>query len=414
MPRNIDSARPIKVCYPFIGNNVGGSHISTVLLIKNLDRRQVEPVIVLHEEGPLADYVRRQGLDYHTIDISDFFKPPYWSFRNVVSLARHTGRVAAFLREWRIDVVHANDVRIHFGWTLAIRLAGAKLVWHQRTGSFGRSRIKRLLAALSHQIVCISPYTASTLPKSLERLISIVANPFETKFAAVDRNDARAAILAKLNLAPETRLFGFFGNLVQQKRPSIFLQAAARISERHSGPLAFLLFGAERNNSKTELSQLAEELSIRAQTYFMGFQAPIEPWMAGCDVIVAPGIGEGLGRTLIEAMIVGTPVVAADSGGHRDVITDGENGLLATADDPEAFAADACRLLSDPALAATLAEKAKAQAVLKYSTQRHAEKMTAIYFQCLGNRQKAASAKPTTTPISSPPPKPGPEPKQRF
>lgn len=383
--------RPLRVCYPFIGNNVGGSHISTLMLVRQLDRGRVEPVVVLHEAGPLADYVREQGLTYELIDIPAFFKPPYWSLRNILSLIRKTATIARFIRHHDIDLVHANDVRIHFGWTLAIRLAGAKLVWHQRTGSFGRSTIKLLLALLSHKVVCISRYTASTLPRSLGRLIRIIANPFETGYATVDRGAEREKIRRQLALPQETQIIGFFGNLVQQKRPFIFLRAAAEIAKSHSGPFAFLLFGAERNNAIAELTAMAGELGIEGQLYFMGFQTPVEPWMAGCDLIIAPGIGEGLGRTLVEAMIVGTPVVAADSGGHRDVITDGQNGLLARADDPEAFAAASGRLLSDRDLAARLACRAKQEAVENYSIKHHVREMTEIYAGCLDGSRKTKS-----------------------
>jgi glycosyltransferase involved in cell wall biosynthesis len=113
----------------------------------------------------------------------------------------------------------------------------------------------------------------------------------------------------------------------------------------------------------------------------MGFRTPIEPWMAACDLMIAPGVGEGLGRSLVEAMIVGTPVVAADSGGHKEVIVPGENGFLATADDPADFAAKAVGLLSDRPLAKRIAERAQATAVRHYSIDRHVGTMTEIYRQ---------------------------------
>jgi glycosyltransferase involved in cell wall biosynthesis len=100
--------------------------------------------------------------------------------------------------------------------------------------------------------------------------------------------------------------------------------------------------------------------------------------------MIAPGVGDGLGRTLVESMIVGTPVVAADSGGHRDVIADDADGLLVTADDPEAFAVAACKLLDDPALAAKIAEHAKTRAIREFSIQRHVSEMTEIYVASLG------------------------------
>src|SRR6478672_4538615 len=52
---------PIRVCFPFVGDDVGGSHISALKLIQNLDRSRVETVLVLQEPtGPLATFLQRQ------------------------------------------------------------------------------------------------------------------------------------------------------------------------------------------------------------------------------------------------------------------------------------------------------------------------------------------------------------------
>lgn len=388
--------RPLRVCYPSIGNNVGGSHLSTLLLVKNLDRNHVEPCVVLHEEGLLADHMRDQQMAYELIDIPEFFRPPYLSLANVLALAAQTWRLAAFLRRRGIDIVHANDVRTHFGWTLATRLAGAKLVWHQRTASFGRSKVKLMLAKLAQQVVCISRYTVSTLPESLRPGARIVSNPFELRFAELDRQAARQAILRQLEIEPETKLIGFFGNLVRQKRPSVFLHAAARLCERSERPLALLLFGTDRGTARAELTAIAEDLGIGGRVYFMGFQTPVEPWMAGCDLMIATGVGDGLGRSLVEAMISGTPVVATDSGGHREVIEDGKTGWLAAADDPDALAAAAGRVLDDAELTQATVQRARTQALARYSVQRHVSEMTAIYLETLGRCRKGPPGYPPT------------------
>ena len=144
--------RPIRVCFPFIGNNVGGSHISALMLAKHLDRNRVEPVIVLHEEGPLSDYIRAQGLSYELIAIPHFFEEPFHSWRNAASLLIQTFRLTKFILHRQINIVHTNDARIHYGWPLATKLARARLIWHQRTGTFGRSRVKLRFARLASQV----------------------------------------------------------------------------------------------------------------------------------------------------------------------------------------------------------------------------------------------------------------------
>jgi len=383
--------RPLRICFPFIGNNVGGSHISTLLLVKNLDPEEVEPIIVLHEEGQLSSYLRQQNLDYCPLHIRDYFVPPYRSARNILKLIRHTLRIASFLRHSKIDIVHANDARIHFGWTLATKLARAKLIWHQRTATFGRSRVKLWCALQADKVICISRFTASTLPDRLLPLADIVADPFEVCESTTSREQCRSILVNELGIAADTQIVGFFGNLVEQKRPQVFLRAAAGIATHHDGQVAFVLFGAERSGSSLTLNNLAKELGIGEQVHFMGFRTPVEPWIAGCDVLVAPAVREGLGRSVIEAMLLGTPVVAADNGGHKEIVTNGETGYLVETDNADAFAAAVCRLLQDPALAANIAARAKSKALCDYSVEHHVSEMMNVFRESLGKSNPAPS-----------------------
>jgi len=77
-------------------------------------------------------------------------------------------------------------------------------------------------------------------------------------------------------------------------------------------------------------------------------------YMRAADVYVLSSFTEGLSHTLLEAIAVGTPVVATAVGGNPEVITDGVEGLLIPPGDPAALAAAVRRILSDPALAAQM------------------------------------------------------------
>jgi len=111
----------------------------------------------------------------------------------------------------------------------------------------------------------------------------------------------------------------------------------------------------------------------------MGPEYPIEPRMVGFDVLVVPAVEEGFGRTLVEAMLCGTPVVAADDGGHREIIRHGETGFLVRSDDLDAFADTVTGLLENPELANAIATAAREEALQRYSVKTHVEKVGAVY-----------------------------------
>ena len=51
-----------RVCFPFVGDSLGGSHMSTLLLIEGLARSRYEPVLVVHEEGPLTAHLKARDI----------------------------------------------------------------------------------------------------------------------------------------------------------------------------------------------------------------------------------------------------------------------------------------------------------------------------------------------------------------
>jgi glycogen(starch) synthase len=78
------------------------------------------------------------------------------------------------------------------------------------------------------------------------------------------------------------------------------------------------------------------------------------------DLVVVPTLqGAGFGMVAAEALACGVPVVATDHGGHREVVRDGEDGLLVAPGDVDALADALVRLVDDPVLRARLAEGAR-------------------------------------------------------
>ena len=70
---------------------------------------------------------------------------------------------------------------------------------------------------------------------------------------------------------------------------------------------------------------------------FMGIKSPIEPWILKSDILLATVENEGLGRSILEAMFLGIPVVASNSGGHTEIITNNKNGLLVNLEDVNGY-----------------------------------------------------------------------------
>lgn len=379
------SGAPVTVCFPFAGGLVGGSHISALTLVRTLDRRQFTPLILLHGgDGPLVELLSAQGLDFELAP-----DPGHAATRH--GMARVGATIASaftlgrFLRRRGVRIVHTNEGSMHATWALPARLAGAKLLWHHRGNP--RARGLRFLAPLvADRVVAVSRY-ASPRPGliSAASKCAVVYSPFDTLRARPDRAAARAAALTELGLSDDTRVLGFFGHLAARKRPLVFVEAIAAARRRAPGmPIVGLIFGDTLDPGlDVETAELAARLGVADHVRMMGFRMPAEPWLAACDLKVVTAVEEPFGRTLIEAMLLGTPVIAAASGGNIEAIRHGDTGLLVAPDQPEAFAEAIMTLLDDPAAAAAIAAAAQADALASFGIERHARSVTDIYQRLL-------------------------------
>lgn len=103
------------------------------------------------------------------------------------------------------------------------------------------------------------------------------------------------------------------------------------------------------------LRRLAQEYCIEDRVRFLGWRSDVGALMRTADLFVCPSRHEGLGNIVLEAWFHGCPIVSTLSQGPRELIDDGESGLLTPIDDVGALAAATNRLLGDPDLAGAMA-----------------------------------------------------------
>ncbi len=382
---------PIRVCFPFLGDTVGGSHLSSLLLIRHLDRSRFEPVVALHEpDGAVGDLFLKENVNFEALPVQDKLNEVTGNrLRKLGALLAVTPALMRFLRSRRIAIVHTNDLRMHLTWVAAARLSGARMICHQRSPADAAARMSAILR-YANRIISISNYALEDLARTIRpSKLTVITNPFDVS-GYPDRSHpevkgARAEILKGLVCGPNARIVGFFGSLIDRKRPFLFLEAAAHIVDKLGRNLAFAVFGDDREISVADLQHKSQVLGIADQVCFMGFRYPPQRWQAACDLILAPAVREPFGRVLVEALLAGTPLIAANAGGHAGIIHPGETGWLVPPDDPVALGEQAVAVLSDRTGTAALAKRAQAAAAQRYSVKRHVTKVMAIYDEVLGN-----------------------------
>ncbi len=173
-------------------------------------------------------------------------------------------------------------------------------------------------------------------------------------FRPIDRLEARRT----LGLPEGSRLVASVGHLIERKGHHHAIGALARLHRSGSRDVSLVIVGD--GPWKAKLQRLARAEGIEGSVVFLGKLAhrEVAPLFAAVDLLLLASHTEGWANVLLEALACGTPVVATDLPGTREVMASGEVGILVSEPGPEACAA---------ALGEALAREWNASAIRAYA-----------------------------------------------
>ena len=190
---------------------------------------------------------------------------------------------------------------------------------------------------------------------------------------------------------PDTRpVISLVQRLSPPKTPLVFVRALPRILAERPDAVAWVVGDGPLRAS---VEQAATEAGLAGRVSFLGLRKDVPDILSASDVTVHSSLREGLPRVVLEALAVGTPVVATAVGGVPDVLADGVNGLLVPPEDPAALAGAVLATLADPEAAARRAQAGRA-ALHPFSARQMLDEQHALYRRLLARRGIALAERP--------------------
>ena len=245
-----------------------------------------------------------------------------------------------------------------FERSLRWRLFGADLGAFQHARGFRIGVLRRArdlaLARASRVIIPSEALRELALGWGLpaEKVV-VIPNPVSPPPELGDREELRR------RHGLEGRTLVFAGRMVPQKAIPVALEAVVR------NPDVSLVLAGEGPYLE-RLQELARSMPLDGRARFLGPQPrqAVFELLRAADAALLSSSWENFPHMVVEALSVGTPVLATDVGGVTEILRDGENGLLVPMNDPEALAGAICRYFDDEALqerlrAATVASVAR-------------------------------------------------------
>ena len=338
-------------------------------------------MFVLHQKGLLSEYMRRRRLEYSLLTLPDITGRHTSIFLQLASLLRNLPVLFGFIRKNKIDLVHTHDARMHLTWTLAARLAGVAHIWHQRT-VWSAGRLSKLLVLLSSQVIVISQFAKKSLPKPIRTASEVVSNPVENYCVSSDISNIRASLISELDCGNDCKLVTTVGNLIAVKQPMLFVEAALDLLDKTNQKICFLVVGEDREGFLPKMEARIREAGHESSFRFLGFREDAAEIICASDLLVATSKADAFGRTLVEAMFAGVPVVATNAGGHAEILQHGITGCLVPDNAAQALSVGAYDLLTNLDLRNRVITAAL-QSANRYSPGPHLKHILNIYDRVL-------------------------------
>ena len=348
-----------------LGVDMGGAQFNTFYSLRHLRARH-DVSLVVGCDGPLKGVCEDAGIPVRIIPMANRVLAPLSDLLSLIRLVAH-------FRRTRPDIVHTHCSKAGVLGRVAARLAGVPIVLHTfEVPSFHRGQprhvywplwaTERICAPLADQLIAVSASTARAFTDAgvcrPEQVKLVVSGIDFSRFPASPFPE-RDRIRASLGVGPADLLVVSVGHLHERKRHDVLVDAAAAISRtRQRAYFAIVGMGPMEG----ELREQIRVRGLEGRVVLTGNREDVPELLASADIFVQTSRLEGLSRSLVEALYSGLAVVATDVGGTREVVQDGETGLLIAPNSVAELASALDRLLGGPVLRDRLARCGRAVA----------------------------------------------------
>lgn len=387
-----------KVCYIEANQDgtVGGSHYCLLDLLRHLDSSRFAAHCVFYHEHPLIDAFKEVS------EVSVLAKPSglripgrlganplvrafQRSVNAVVFRPLEWFKVRRCLRRIAPDILHLNNSPTAWAWIANARSMQIPVVSHIR-GCWTLTNRHKQLARNCERLIAISDFIARDVQRQtgqLNHITTMLDGIDVAQFLSAKRR-TREEVLHSLDLPQDCALIGIVGNIKRWKGQHIFLKALEQLVRDDDRIRGVVVGGvssiADDNLYHSEVLLLAASDALSPKVRFTGFTQDVSSLMDAMDIFVhASTEPEPLGRVIVEAQLLGKPVVASAHGGPLELVTDGVNGFLVPPSNSVCLAEALEKLLASEDLRRNIGNTAAESAAEKYDIRSYAAKIMRLY-----------------------------------
>lgn len=348
-----------KILFPYCGDTVGGSHLSSSSLIKELNAN-FDVKVLINSKKKIKIFLEKNDINFEYLRY-----PSYISGKSKLKILLEYPisffAIFFYLLKIKPDFIHINDIRTLITWLPFTLLYRNKIIYHNRN-PLPKSLILNFFIK-KIKIITISMF----LQKKLNIDTQMIYNPVH---------------IENLNLYKDSNIdkvltIGFFSNFSKKKRPDIFVEIANIVSKYKKSK--FIMMGRHTEDELKFITKLIERYQLTNCIDIFDFNINHYEFMSKCNYIISCAVEESFGRIPIESNLLKIPIIASNSGGHKETVIDGVTGYLVEIDDYKMFSDKIFFLEKNQEIKNKFLENGYKHAIEKFSVKNHYKKIINHY-----------------------------------
>lgn len=372
---------------------IGGSYYSLLYLLEGLNKDLYESYVLFCNDNVLIPRFKEVAKEVFVYNYDPFGSNPFNSWKTIPRFLKHIimkqTKLKRIIKKVKPDLVHLNNsYAVNHEWVLACLLNNIKIVAHDRGTRPPATWQTKMFAHFLDAIIPVSDAYADYVikqglkPKRIRRVYNGLDADTFNKYCTPE---TRIRLREELGISRDTILIGMVGNIDFWKGQLVFAKAMDAIinNDEHHYDVRGIIVGDTPIGAEQYEKQIRDFIKYRDiedKVKLLGFRKDIPQLLSAMDIFVHASVEpEPFGRVILEAMVMGKPVVATRPGGPCEIINDCITGYLIPMNDHISMKEAIMRYIKEPSNAKDMGKAAQEDAEAKFSVSRMVEEIEMIY-----------------------------------
>ncbi len=388
------SIHRVKILHLITLLEVGGAQDNTLLTVEKHDRSRFDVHLASNPDGQWIDRACHAADKFHALP--NLVRPlnPARDSKALLDIIR-------LLSQERFDIVHTHSSKAGILGRWAAQISKVPVVVHTIHGfpfhDFMPAWRRQLYINLERSARSCTDFiiTLSELDRQEAAKLNILGREnsgtvyTSIDFSKLDRLSNPQQTRQQLGIPEGWQAIVMVGRLDPQKAPYLLIEAFSKVVKQHPETLLMLVGDGEL---RPTLQAQAQELGIADKVKFLGTREDVPEILKAANIFSFSSLWEAMGRAMIEATLVGKPVVVPSIGGIPEIVHQNETGLLFPVGDVERLAAHLSYLLQHPEEGYRMGQNAKKLTRKLFNADDMVRQIEQIYGRLLSSQTTTSSA----------------------